>query len=241
MTSSLRARCALLFLTAAAAVAPLQAQLSGEKALAHPAGEAVSAYVRAIITQDWETASKLVAAPMLQERLDNFQQYVKSAPTMTDESAALEKIGLTDLRELEKLTAQDFYVRERSIVHKKLAVSAEDQKQKAKTLKFTIVALAEESDRKLVHVILRSSHETTKARISEVLFLTLTPNAEGAYVVNTDLQRPELTSLDGTPITGGAPATAPAAPAPAAEKKAPPASEPAPAPTPTSPAPKKKK
>ena len=179
-------------------------------ALNHPSTEVVKKYLAAVVAQDWKTAATMLLPTSLERKQKETIAIVKMAPTMTEEKQMLEKLGARDIGELEQMLAQDFYIADRVAVHQKMNISPAVRKKKEETLKITVVSLGGEDENRVLHAVVRTSQETTDAKIEELFLISMVQDKEDSkkwYIV-PDMMRPITTPLGDSSGTG-IPAEAP--------------------------------
>ncbi|MCE2695012.1 MAG: hypothetical protein LW645_12220 [Verrucomicrobiaceae bacterium] len=169
--------------------------------LDHPCGVLVKKYLTAVVMQDWKTAAALLVPASLERRQRETVQIIKSAPTMTDEETMLAGYNVKGVRELESMTAQEFYQADREAWHKKLKLTPEATTRKQETLKITVLGLVQEKDKGFVHATVRTSQETLTDKIEELFLISFVPdpaNPKG-YLISPEMKdRPVITPLDGS-------------------------------------------
>ncbi len=188
----------------------------------HPCVAIVRSYLTDVVNQDWKGAAGYLAEFSLTQRQRDTIAAIKMAPTMTEEAAMLAKLGVKDVRDLEKMSPQDLYVAERQAVHEKLALPEDVVKRKKESLKVDVLGVCGEEEGKIVHIVVRTSQETMTDRIEELFLISLIQDKKDAtkwYIV-PEMMRPTKIPLDAAggdaPAPSPAPATAPATePAPA--------------------------
>lgn len=196
-----------LIATALLSVAPVltaQTTLKGD----HPTAAVVKKYLLAIVEQDWPTAAGMIFPASLESRQQKMIVALKNSPTMTEEAARLNLLGMKDISELEKLSAQDAYVADRKAVYARMPIAPEVIQKKKESLKINILGLIPENDNKIVHAVVRTNQETNETAISELLLISMIQDKADAnkWFINPDMQQPIATPLNGT-----TPAAAPAA------------------------------
>jgi hypothetical protein len=104
------------------------------------------------------------------------------------------------------MTPQDAFIADREAVHKRMKVSAEDLKKKQDTLKINVLGLVPEDGGKIVHALIRTSQDTTKVKIDELLLVSLVQDKEDAkkWFIVPDMQQPIATEI-GTAKPAAAP------------------------------------
>lgn len=165
--------------------------------LDHPAVEIVKKYLTAVVDQDWKAAAGMLLPTSLDRKQKETISIIKMAPTMTDESQMLERLGAKDVRELETMSPQDFYVADRAAVHRKMNVSPEVKKRKKETLKIDVIGLAGEDENRVLHAVVRTSQESLETKIEELFLISLVQDKTDPkkWVVVPDMMRPLTTSL----------------------------------------------
>lgn len=176
--------------------------------LDHPCGELVKKYLTAVVMQDWKTASEMLVPDSLERRQRETVNIIKSAPTMTDEETMLAGYNVSGVRDLEKMSPQEFYQTDRAAWHKKLKLTPEATKRKQETLKITVLGLVEEKDKGYIHATVRTSQETLTDRIEELFLISFIPDPSNSknYLISPEMKdRPVITPLDtGAPKEGAA-------------------------------------
>lgn len=196
-STSLRSKINLL---AAATLSLISLGVRAENVpLDHPATDIVKKYLSAVVSQDWKTAVTMLLPTSLERKQKETIAIVKMAPTMTEENQMLEKLGAKDIGELEKMTAQEFYMADRSAVHQKMNISDEVKKKKQESLKITVLGLGGEDENRVLHAIVRTSQDTTDARIEELFLISLVQDKDkkDKWLIVPDMMRPMTTPLKG--------------------------------------------
>jgi hypothetical protein len=165
--------------------------------LDHPVVAMVKTYLTAVVDQDWKTAASMLLPTSLDRKQKETISIIKMAPTMTDETQMLERLGVKDISELEKMDAQEFYVADRSAVHKKMGISDEVKKKKKDSLKINVIGLCGEDENRVLHATVRTSQETLETKIEELFLISLVQDKTDPkkWVVVPDMMRPLTTSL----------------------------------------------
>lgn len=167
--------------------------------LDHPCAELVKKYLTAVVMQDWKTASQMLVEDSLERRQRETINIIKSAPTMTDEETMLAGYNVSGVRDLEKMTPQEFYQTDRAAWHKKLKLTPEATQRKQETLKITVLGLVQEKEKGYVHATVRTSQETLTDRIEELFLISFIPDPSNPknYLISPEMKdRPVITPLD---------------------------------------------
>lgn len=194
---------ARLFATAAlAAVFVFSPRVSQAEVLPldHPCAELVKKYLSAVVSQDWKTAAALLLPSSLERKQKETVAIIKTAPTMSEEEAMLDRFGVKDLRELEKQTPQEFYISDRVAWHERINATKEVMDRKKETLKIDVLCLVEEKDKGYVHATVRTSQETLTDRIEELFLISfvLKDGSKSEWLIWPELKdRPIITPLEG--------------------------------------------
>jgi hypothetical protein len=200
-------------LTAAALLVITGSSHADNVALDHPSTEVVKKYLAAVVAQDWKTAATMLLPTSLERKQKETIAIVKMAPTMTEEKQMLEKLGARDIGELEQMSAQDFYIADRVAVHQKMNISPAVRKKKEETLKINVVSLGGEDENRVLHAVVRTSQETTDAKIEELFLISMVQDKEDTkkwYIV-PDMMRPITTPLNNSAGAGAPPEVQPEA------------------------------
>jgi predicted nucleotidyltransferase len=163
----------------------------------HPANGLVKQYLDNVAKQDWKAVSSMLQPTFLERRRLSLINNVKNSETMSVEAAKLAMLGVKDIKELEKMTPQDAFIADREAVHKRMKVSPEDLKKKQETLKINVLGLVPEESGKIVHALVRTSQDTTKVKIDELLLVSLVQDKEDAkkWFIVPDMQQPIATEI----------------------------------------------
>lgn len=200
--------------TALLAAAAFWCVSSGSRAenvgLDHPGAEVVKKYLAAVVAQDWKTAVTMLLPTSLERKQKETIAIVRMAPTMTEENQMLEKLGAKEIGDLEKMSAQEFYIADRMAVHQKMNISAEVRKKKQDTLRINVLSLGSEDENRVLHAVVRTSQETTDAKIEELFLISLVQDKEdkNKWLIVPDMMRPITTPLKDA-AAAGTPAEAP--------------------------------
>lgn len=165
--------------------------------LDHPSAAVVKAYLAAVVAQDWKMAVTMLLPTSLERKQKETIAIVKMAPTMTEERQMLEKLGAKDIGDLEKMSAQDFYIADRVAVHQKMNISDEVKKKKQDSLQIKVVSLGGEDENRVLHAVVRTSQETADSRIEELFLISLVQDKENKdkWFIVPDMMRPITTPL----------------------------------------------
>lgn len=154
-------------------------------------------YVRAVIARDWEKCATMLLPKALERKLMETVSFIKESQTMELEAARLAVYKVHKVEELEKLTPQEFYVRERNAVQS--GVKGSDGAKELSTLKMEILASGSEENGAFMHVTIRTHRETTEMRIHELALVSLLqdPADKNKWYVVPDTQLPVVEPLGG--------------------------------------------
>ncbi len=191
-------RCFFFVTLLSLAAQPIKAE---QLPLDHPCAGLVTKYLKAVVLQDWKTASQMLVPASLERRQRETVNIIKSAPTMSDEETMLAGYNVKGVRELEVMTPQQFYQADREAWHKKLKLTPEASKRKQETLKIVVLGLVQEKDKGYVHATVRTSQETLTDKIEELFLISFVPdpaNPKGFLISPEMKDRPVITPLDGS-------------------------------------------
>lgn len=172
---------------------------SGPLPLDHPCAELVKKYLGSVVAQDWKTAASLLLPGSLERKQKETIAIIKTAPTMTEEATMLERFGVKEIRDLEKLSPQEFYITDREAWHKRINAAADVTKRKQDTLKIDVLGLVEEKDKGYVHATVRTSQETLTDRIEELFLISFVQdkNDKDKWLIWPEMKdRPIITPLN---------------------------------------------
>ena len=180
----------LMPLLACSLILPLN--LRAETVTDHPALEVVRGYIRAIVKQDWKTSSEMLLPSSLEYRKRQIVEMIKRSRTINEEVAGLSRLGLKDVRELEKMTPQEVYIADRKAVHDLMNIPPDVIKRKQDTLKINILGVVQEEGGKTVHALVRTVQETLDTGIEELLLISLVQDPEfpKKWLIAPDMQNP---------------------------------------------------
>lgn len=173
---------------------------SAQLPLDHPVAALVKKYLGCVVSQDWETAASLLLPSSLDRKQKETVAIIKTAPTMTEEAAMLERFGVKEISELEKMTPQQFYITDREVWHKRINAAADVTKRKQDTLKIDVLGIVEEKDKGFIHATVRTSQETLTDRIEELFLISFVQDKDdkSKWLIWPEMKdRPIVTALDG--------------------------------------------
>lgn len=165
--------------------------------LDHPCAGMVKKYLESVVAQDWKTTSAMLLPSSLERKQKETIAIIKTAPTMTEEAQMLERFGVKEIRELETLSPQEFYITDRSAWHKRVNAAPEVTKKKQDTLKVDVLGLVEEKDKNFIHATVRTSQETLTDRIEELFLISFVKEGDKWLIWPEMKDRPIITPLDG--------------------------------------------
>ncbi len=173
------------------------ASLAGPLPLDHPCAGLVKKYLQSVVAQDWKTAAGMLLPSSLERKQKETIAVIKTAPTMSAEQEMLERFGVKEIRDLEKLTPQEFYITDRTAWHQRVNTSPEVTKRKQDTLKIDVLGLVEEADKNYIHVTVRTSQETLSDRIEELFLISFVKEGDDYLIWPEMKDRPIITPLNG--------------------------------------------
>lgn len=198
-------------IVATAALVAVSAVRAENLPASHPTVDLVKKYFQLVVEQNWKEAAKMIRPSSIERKKRETLAIIKSASTMSEEAAMLAKLGVKDLRELEKMSVEEFYVADRQSFHNLARNNEEILKQKKASLKVDVLGVIGEQDGKVAHLAVRTSQEVMDQRINELFFISFTQDDadKAKWQIAPDMQRPVTEPV----AKEGAAAT------PAAEKK----------------------
>ena len=163
----------------------------------HPSAAVVKKYLQAVVQQDWTGAANMLLPASLERRKQQMIGAVKSSATMTEEASKLSMLGLKDISDLDKLSAQEAYVADRKAVHERMKITEDIIKKKTDTLQINILGLVPEDNARIVHAVVRTKQDTLEANIEELLLISLAQDKADSkkWLIVPDMQAPITTPL----------------------------------------------
>lgn len=190
------------------APSPASAQQKNAASDSHPAVKVVRDYLQSALQRDWAKSASLVDPKSLDRLLADYVMRIKAAPTMDDERQMLERVGKTELPEVEKMAPAEFYTAYHKGMQERFNVSEETMKAVRNSLTLNVLSVAAETP-ELVHVLVRTTHNNGRTQMSNLELISLIKSG-GKWLVSLDEQLPKVTPVDesgsGRPATPPAPA-----------------------------------
>jgi hypothetical protein len=173
----------------------------------------VKAYFEHVVEQDWKGAALMIAPDSIERKRRDTLERLKRAPTMSDEAAVLKQFGVKNVRDIETMSAVDFFVADRKYFHNPASTTPEIIKQKKDSLKVDVLGVVGEAEDTIAHLVVRTSQEVVDQRIIELVFISFVQDEKdkAKWLISPDMQRPTTVPLK--PETEAAPAADTAAPA----------------------------
>ena len=173
--------------------------------LTHPTVELVKKYFQLVVEQDWKTAAKMIRPASIERKKRETLAIIKSAPTMSEEAAMLGKLGVKDIKSLENMSAEDFYVADRQSFHSPARNEDEKERQKKvqdqkkSSLKIEVLGVIGEQGGKVAHLAVRTSQDVIDQRINELFFISFIQDEKDPtkWLIAPDMQRPVTEPLGG--------------------------------------------
>ena len=203
----------------AASVLLVSTSQAGNLPATHPTGELVAKYFKLVVDQNWKDAASMIRPSSIERKKRETIQIIKQAPTMSEESAMLAKLGVKDIKALEEMGTEAFYVADRESFHSS-ANTPEVLKQKKESLKINVLGIVGEDNDTVAHLVVRTSQEVGNQRINELFFISFVQDEadKAKWLIAPDMQRPvtePLSDAAGEKKEEAGDKKAPEAPAPA--------------------------
>ena len=171
----------------------------------HPTVELVKKYFQLVVEQDWKTAAKMIRPASIERKKRETLAIIKSAPTMSEEAAMLGKLGVKDIKSLENMSAEEFYVADRQSFHSPARNEDEKERQKKvqdqkkSSLKIEVLGVIGEQGGKVAHLAVRTSQDVIDQRINELFFISFIQDEKDPtkWLIAPDMQRPVTEPLGG--------------------------------------------
>ncbi len=195
----LRLSCAGLF--ASLCLLPLapgraqQAVTSQDLANLHPSAASVIGYLKSAVQRDYEKAAALIQPSSLADMQKDYVRRLKNPSVPYDEvSGMCRAVGKKDEDEVEKMRPVEFYLAYQKSLQTRYNVTDDENKRIMNTLELNLLSVAEERP-DLVHVLVRTQHKTSKAKVSNLELVSLVKEG-GKWLVALGEQRAKVTPLE---------------------------------------------
>jgi|GEM_PF-1902135 len=165
----------------------------------HPAVATAVAYVRDVSTKNWESAAEKLKARHLDLQRVKYSRAIRSTPSIDAEVRMLQRLGVERVREVEAMSGRDFYIRHQRAIDNERKLTPSTHKRMTETFKATFLGAIQEGDG-LVHVVMRTSHNTLNATVSELLIVSMEKDGSN-WLVAPEHQELQIKPL----ITGDLP------------------------------------
>lgn len=182
---------------ALSAVALASPALAENVPLDNPVSAVVRKYLEAMAAEDWKTTATMLLPTSLERKHKETLAYVKMAPTMSDETAVLSRLGIGSLDELKKMSPQDLYVADHNMMHKRLNLPENVKKRMMETLKIDLIGLCSEDQGRVMHCTVRTSQESLDAKVEKLFLISLVQDKDdpAKWLIVPDMMRTLTTPL----------------------------------------------
>ena len=163
----------LTVLLLVAAPRPASAQTTTRQlAEAHPATQVVIRYLRLSLNHDFDKAAAIMEPDSLKEFQRQYVERMKQPIGLDEVLAMCRAVGKEDETDVEKMPPAEFYAAYNRGLQKRYNVTPEAHQRIADTLDLVVLAAADERP-DLVHMLVRTKHETLRNRIQNLELITL--------------------------------------------------------------------
>ena len=145
-------------------------------------------------------AAEKVKPKHLDAQVKKYARAVRNTPSVDAEDAMLRRLGVKRLREIEAMDGPAFYVAHQRALERERRITPTTRKRIEESFHFKLLGAVEEND-DLVHILVRTSHETLNAIISELLIVSI-ESVAGNWLIAPEHQEMKVRPL----ITGELPA-----------------------------------
>ena len=198
---------------------PVRSQEAAAANENHPAVKVVNEYLKCMLSQDWESSSKIVETKSLEDLRDDYVKRVKGTATLDEEKMVVEKFKVKQIEDVGKLSGADFYIAYHKLLKDRSPADATVLKKVRDSMKLRILSVAAETD-SLVHVLVRTKHNNDKVTVESLEIISLIKVGD-KWMVGLNEQTPKITPLaKATDADAPASGSAPAAPEPAVTPEA---------------------
>lgn len=166
----------------------------------HPAVAIALDYVNYVSMRRYEVAAAQIKPEYLDRQLHKYVRAVRATPSVATEEAMLGRLGVQRIREVEAMDGSSFFVAHQQALDKERRITPNTRKKMEDSFRSELLGGVRESD-SVVHVLIRTRHETLNAVISELLMVSL-ELVEGKWLVAPEHQELRMRPL----ITGELPA-----------------------------------
>lgn len=149
-------------------------KLSAEGVLAddHPAIAIAVDYVNYVSMRRYELAASQIKPDYLKRQVNKYVRAVRSTPSVATEDAMLGRLGVERVREVEAMEGIRFYVAHQQALDKERRITPATREKMEKSFRYELLGGLRETN-EVVHVLVRTRHETLNAVISELLMVSL--------------------------------------------------------------------
>lgn len=157
---------------------------------AHPGQKVAEAYLLAIQTHEWASAANMVETKSL-ANLKIFQKrYLQNAPTLPEEEALLDILGLKRISDIDALSPKEVYIRRGKAKTKQLKEPKKHIGEMKKTVVVKTLGTVKDGSNQ-AHVMIRKEFMAAERAFSELAFVSIVKEGK-SWKISLDAQEPKM-------------------------------------------------
>ncbi len=160
----------------------------------HASHKIAEKYLTATHLHQWSYAVKMIEKKSLENLKRIQKRFLQNAPTMSAEEDLLRLLGMTEISDIDGLSAEEVFIRRAKANTARLPDPEKRIARIKATLQMrTLSTAAEGSD--MVHALVRVRYETVDRSFSELALVSLTKEGT-VWKVSLDAQEPKIVRID---------------------------------------------
>ncbi len=166
----------------------------------HPATQVTFGYLRSAMGQNWQKAADLIEPASLESLKGRYILRIKASATLDEEIAHVRRLDCSNLKEVEALSAKQFYILYHKGIQKRFSVDQAKLDQILATLAVKLLSLAEEKvqNNEMCHILVRTRHSNSDKQISALDLVSLI-KVDDDWKVTLNAQEPIVKTLANAP------------------------------------------
>lgn len=159
----------------------------------HPSHKIAEKYLGATHLHQWAYAAQMIDGKSLENLKRIQKRLLENAPTIPEEKALLRLLDLDDIFEIDKIDAEEMFIRRAKANTKRLAITETQLAQLQESLKMKTLSTASEGN-DMVHALVRVQYVVENRSISELVLVSLIKEGT-VWKVSLDAQEPNVVKL----------------------------------------------